>query len=137
MAVRLNRTGVAEWEEPRHPGPVIKLRTPYPTFSHCATHFATFSVRPLCGEDRRPQIPLYKWVPPGGARWDVVPPRLHGVLHVHRLHGRLRPAARLERLRAGGSERGGDRVERVLRVDAEAETRLPGIPFDRVERAAL
>src|SRR5688572_25375539 len=34
-----SRTGVAEWEEPRHHGPAVRNAF-YPTFSHSATHFS-------------------------------------------------------------------------------------------------
>src|SRR5688572_3303414 len=42
------RTGVAEWEEPRHSGQL--LLPPYPTISHSATRFPTF---PSDGSRRR------------------------------------------------------------------------------------
>src|SRR4051812_29674061 len=36
-----SRSEVAEWEEPRHPGPAVRTGS-YPTLSHSATHLSSF-----------------------------------------------------------------------------------------------
>src|SRR4051794_2273650 len=36
-----SRSEVAEWEEPRHPGPAVRARR-YPTMPHSATQFPSF-----------------------------------------------------------------------------------------------
>src|SRR5215212_8850246 len=45
-----SRSEVAEWEEPRHPGPAVP-RGSYPTLSHSATQISSFvpqSLSPVC-----------------------------------------------------------------------------------------
>ena len=61
----MSRTEVAEWEEPRHSGRLV--RPPYPTFSHHATQFPTLPSDGRAVASRRAEYFLFtKCGHPGG-----------------------------------------------------------------------
>src|SRR6478735_1940634 len=67
-----SRSEVAEWEEPRHPGPAVPWGS-YPTLSHSATQLSSFVPQNLNGVRYRTRIPCKQAKSCGG--WGEDPKR--------------------------------------------------------------
>jgi hypothetical protein len=83
---------VAEWEEPRHPGP-LNLAPQYPTFPHFATHLPAGRERGrrrVVGDGRNPALRAESRSPDG---WGALPAEAGDLLHRVHLHALLQLAA--------------------------------------------
>src|SRR5919109_1562007 len=96
--VESSRSEVAEWEEPRHPGPAVREGT-YPTLPHYATQLAFFVPQTATTVRLQTHFPCKPAIScvgrPRGGRASTT----HDRVQTRRLHAELQSAGRARTLR--------------------------------------
>jgi hypothetical protein len=86
---RSSRSEVAEWEEPRHPGPAVRLGN-YPTTSHSATHSSSFVPPDLTAVRTRTRFWSVSRDSMVGERCPRWSRPMQATVQIHPVNGRLR-----------------------------------------------
>ena len=102
LRAKVSRSGVAEWEEPRHPGPASQSAK-YPTTSHSATQLSSFAPQDLNVVSLRTSIRRICRRFGGGARSCTSAGGWHERLQPRRLHEKLRNMSRFPGRQSSGT----------------------------------